>query len=87
MEEEEEEVPQEIRIYPNPSLNKALTIQMKEMGSYTVRIFDSFGRLVDHFSFEGKEYIFSNNNMVNGIYILEIQSDEEVLFKSKFVIQ
>ncbi len=85
-EEEEEEERLEIRVFPNPTQNKELTIEMKEMGFYTVSIFDLLGRQVDHFMFEGTDYQFIGRNIANGIYILEIQNEEEVLFKEKFMI-
>jgi len=87
MEEEEEEARLEIRLYPNPTQNGELTIEMKEMGSYTVRIFDLHGRKIDHFTFEAIDYQYTNNNLVDGIYMLEIQDIEKVIFKRKFVIQ
>ena len=48
--------PLEIRVYPNPTQNKELTIEMKKTGSYTVRIIDLQGREVEHFMFEGMVY-------------------------------
>ena len=85
--EEEEETFLEIRVFPNPIQNRELTIQMKGMGSYTVNIFDVHGRKIDHFTFEGNEYQYIGRDIADGIYILEIQDKEEVLFKSKFKIQ
>ena len=43
-EEEEEEERLQIRVFPNPTQNKELTIEMKEVGVYTVSIFDLKGR-------------------------------------------
>ena len=43
--------------------------------------------MIDDFMFEGIEYQFIGKNIANGIYILEIQNKEEVLFKEKFMIQ
>ena len=86
-EEEEEQERLEILVYPNPTQNQELSIEMKEMGSYTVRIFDLHGRTVDHFKFEGIGYQHKCKNTAQGIYILEIQDTEDVLFKRKFIIQ
>ena len=83
--EEEEEERLQIRVFPNPTHNNELTIEMKEEGSYTVRIFDLQGRKVDDFSFEGIDYQVISNDLASGIYILEIQDDIEVIFKKKFV--
>ena len=87
-EEEEMEARLEIRLYPNPVQNRELTFEMKEMGSYTVSIFDLYGRKVDHFMFEAMDYQYIyKKNIANGIYILEIQDIEKVIFKEKFIIQ
>lgn len=76
----------EIRIFPNPTSNKELTIEMKQEGSYTVRIFDMQGKKIDHFMFQGIEYQIIRKNIATGIYILEIQDEKEVLFKGKFMV-
>ncbi len=86
-EEIEDEEHLEIRIFPNPLQNRTLTIEMKEMGTYTVRFFDLYGQKVDHFTFEGIDYQFICKNIADGIYILEIEDKGEILFKSKFMIQ
>lgn len=83
----EEEERLEIRVFPNPTPNKELTIEMKEMGFYTVRIFDLSGRKIDQFTFEGIDYQFIGNNIAAGIYILEIQHQDEILFKEKLMIR
>ncbi len=86
-EEEEEEKREQIKIYPNPSSNGELTIEMKEDGLYSVSIFDALGRKVSHFQFEGNEYHFISHGLTYGIYIMEIRSEEEVIFLSKWSIQ
>jgi hypothetical protein len=87
---EEEEVIEErmqIRVFPNPTHNKELTIEMKEMGTYMVRVYDFIGRIVDYFIFEGIDYQYVNRNLADGIYILEIQNGEDILFKEKLMIR
>ena len=85
--EEKEEVERlEIRVFPNPTQNKELTIEMKKEGSYTISIFDLQGRRVEDFSFEGADYKIICDDMAEGIYILEIQELEEVLFMDKVII-
>ena len=54
---------------------------------YTVRIFDLHGRQLDQFRFEGIDYQYLfKNDLVDGIYILEIRDEEEVLYKNKFIL-
>ena len=83
----EEEERLQIRVFPNPTLNKELAIEMKEEGFYTVRIFDLSGRKIDQFMFEGIDYQFIANNIATGIYILEIQNQQELLYKEKLMIR
>jgi len=86
-EEEEEKEHLEIRLYPNPIQNRELTIEMIKTGSYTVRIIDLYGREVDYFIFEGVDYQYICENLTKGMYVLEIKDIEDILFKSKFLIQ
>ncbi len=76
----------EIQVFPNPSLNNEFTIKMNEEGTYTVRIFDTQGQKIRQFMFEGKVHLFTYDNIVNGIYILEIQGIEGTLFKIKILL-
>ncbi|MEM1218432.1 MAG: Ig-like domain-containing protein, partial [Bacteroidota bacterium] len=88
-EEEEEEMEErsQVSVFPNPSQNKELTIQMKEAATYSVCIFDMEGRKVDQFVFEGLDYRFMGSHIVPGIYFLEIRNAEKVVFKEKFMIR
>ena len=86
--EEEPEIEErlQIRVFPNPTQNQELTIEMKEEGLYTLSIFDSQGRKVDELIFEGIDYHYIGRNLTDGIYILQIQDSESVLFIDKFMI-
>ena len=83
---EGEEKRPEIRVFPNPTQNKALSIEMKEEGSYSVRITDMQGRIIDYFMFEGIDYQYAGDDIADGVYILEIQDEAAVLFIEKFII-
>lgn len=85
-EEVELEMPLQNQVFPNPIQNGKLNIEMIELGSYTASIFDLQGRLVNQFIFEGREHQLILNHFVSGIYILEIQANEEVVFKEKVLI-
>ena len=86
-EEEETDEELEIQVFPNPTENKELTIKMKESGLYTVRVFDLQGIKIDEFSFEGIEARYNGRRTTEGIYILEIEDKDEVLFIGKFMIR
>ena len=85
--QEIEEVGSEIQVFPNPSSNREITIQMIKMGNYTVRVFDLRGRLVDEFQFEGMDYQYTFENVANGVFMIEIQKEQKVLFKRKVIVQ
>jgi hypothetical protein len=77
----------EVRVFPNPTRNRELTIQMEEEDFYTVKIFDLYGRMVDQFVFEGIEHQgIISQNLLNGIYILEIQNKEKVRYTMKLML-
>ena len=77
----------DIRVFPNPAPNRALTIQMKKEGFYTVNIFDLYGRMMDQFMFEGIEYQgIITQNLPDGIYILEIRNEERILYTMKLML-
>jgi hypothetical protein len=77
----------EIRVYPNPIQNRQLTIEMKENDAYTVKVFDLYGRIVDHIKFQGNQYQYFGNNIAEGIFLIEIENETEVLFTGKFMVQ
>jgi len=89
--EMEEEIMDEeklkIRVFPNPTQNGEINIEMIEEGFYTGKLFDLQGRKLDQFSFDGLKHQFLYNNIIDGIYILEIENKEEVIFKSKIFIK
>ena len=86
-EEMEEEEFLQIRVYPNPTQNGLFTLEMKEEGTYTFRIFDYQGRQVDQLIFEGIEYQYFYKNIANGIYLIEILDNDVVLHQQKIVIR
>ena len=84
---EEEEESKQMRIFPNPTVNKTLTIEMEETGNYIVSVFDVLGRRISHFNFIGIKFQFANQDLGEGIYMIEIREKEEVLFKGKFLFK
>ena len=83
--EEEDESQLQIRVFPIPTDNGEITIEMIEDAIYTARILDMQGRLVDQFTFEGLSYQLSTAFLDDGIYILEINRDKESIFKGKVI--
>lgn len=82
----QDEEPSETRIFPNPVQNGDLHIEMKAVGIYTVRIFDVHGRKIGQFAFDGVAYNFNCDGFTSGLYVIEIQSADEILIQEKIVI-
>lgn len=76
-----------VRVFPNPTQNRELTIQMKEIGTYTVKFFDLNGRTVDQFIFQGLEHHDIHQKLSEGAYIMEIKDEEKILSRMKLVIE
>lgn len=86
-EEEEEDQRLQIRVFPNPTHDKKLTFEMQDHAVYSVSIINMQGQRIDQFTFEGMDYQFNGDNIASGIYVFEIQNQEGIIFKDKFVIQ
>ncbi len=76
----------DVQVFPNPTQNRELTIQMKKMGSYTGKVLDLLGRTVYEFMFQGIEHKGINQNLSKGTYILEIRDEERILSRMKLMI-
>jgi hypothetical protein len=77
----------DIRVFPNPTQNRSLTIQMMQMGRYTVKIFDLYGGMVDQFMFEGLAYQAILQDLPDGIYLLKIQDVEKIIYTTKLLVK
>jgi len=77
----------DMRIFPNPLANKELTIQMKELGSYSGKVVDLSGNTVYRFKFQGVEHKGIDQNLPEGTYILEVQDEKKILSRVKLLIK
>lgn len=76
-----------VRVFPNPTLNRDLTIRVKEEGQYTVKVINLAGQIVSEFTFEGAEHQGIDPNLTCGMYVLQIEVAAKVLTRSKIVIK
>lgn len=76
----------DVQVFPNPAQNQELTIIMKEMGSYTAKVFDLSGRMMDQFVFQG-EHQGIHQDLSKGTYILQIQDEEKILSRMKLILK
>lgn len=72
----------EVLVYPNP-VSQLLNIEMKNNGNYDLNLIDAQGKLIYHQQFEGKSYQLNigENQIVKGLYILELQSENKNLIQ------
>jgi tyrosinase len=76
-----------ISVFPNPFTDR-ITIDMnKSIYNNTVNIYDLSGRIVMFKTFEKKSSFDIENvhNLSNGIYILEVVADGEIILRKKII--
>ena len=65
----------EISIFPNPSENH-VSIEMKNPGNYTLRVFDTKGKLLRTLLFESNHQL-NIENFTTGSYLIEVISEKD----------
>lgn len=75
-------------VAPNPFSETAwLKIENAQAGDFTLRIFDTYGRLMRSEKFEGPEMLFHRNGLPQGIYFFDIQQHGRQVVAGKMVAQ
>ena len=70
--------PNLFRVFPNPT-NRGMTIETPELLDASIKIMDLTGQLVlKQENLYGKSFTIDLHNLINGLYILEIESDREL---------
>jgi len=78
--------PEPLHLFPNPA-DQTLTIRINEefeMG--TVKLYNTQGILLDHFSLQGQSTLLLVNNLRNGVYLLEVLLDTKTSIRKTFVV-
>ena len=74
-----------LNVFPNPFRNETL-IQMETPDNYIVKVFDTSGRQLRSFDFQGNSVVMKSENLLDGVYFMTVQSDK-VAFRTKVIIQ
>lgn len=76
----EDEVKSEVKIYPNPSSNGKITIDLTDVTKSHLLIYSLDGRIVKEMFGEGKTAI-DLSHLKKGIYLVKITSQEKTIYK------
>lgn len=74
--EEQNNNPEKLTIYPNPS-NGEFKLEMNDNGEKNIKLFDLTGRVLTTLKTIEKNIDFNINHLSNGVYYLQIQSSSE----------
>lgn len=78
-----------MKITPNPFRQTTLItlLEGKEQDDYSLKILNSIGQVVREDKFSGLQYSFQRNNLGAGLYIFNIEKDNNLVAMGKIIIQ
>ena len=76
-----------VKLYPNPA-SQSLTVDMGSISDKTnIKIINGIGALIEIVEIEGGIHIFNTSTYENGLYFMQIISNNEILTNEKFVVR
>lgn len=82
-----EYVPKDVSIYPNPFNNKATISFIREQNNSTIKIIDILGREIRTQLFSGQQLVIEKDEITPGVYFIQIIVDKSRIINKKIVIQ
>lgn len=81
--------PELIKVTPNPFSQTTLITVLEggEQNSYSIKLLNSIGQVVRQDKFSGTQYLFQRNNLGEGLYIFNIENDNNIVATGKMIIQ
>jgi hypothetical protein len=76
-----------IKIYPNPFTSQTTVSLNKEEKNATIKIMDVLGKEVKNMTFSGKRVVIDREDLVPGIYSMQIISEKGIIGNEKIIIQ
>jgi hypothetical protein len=76
-----------LSVFPNPFNTEATLVLSASVQSGNIRIFDILGKQVRNFSFSGNEIILKKEDLENGIYFIQVTSEEKLVISERIIIQ
>jgi hypothetical protein len=84
--ENNSKIPQEVDIYPNPTVGKMAVILPSSWDNGTIEIYNLKGNLIEKFNEVSDKMIELNLKLNNGTYLMKLNSSDGELYVKKFVI-
>ncbi|MEM8906352.1 MAG: T9SS type A sorting domain-containing protein, partial [Bacteroidota bacterium] len=77
-----------IQIAPNPfSQSTFITLtEIESSGNYSIKVYDSIGQVIRRDHFWGTSYEFKRKNLGPGLYLFNIEEDQQIIATGKMVI-
>jgi hypothetical protein len=85
-----EEASVDFQVYPNPFKDfTTLVFRGLNRSSYSVKITDNLGRILDQFDIDGnkQEYTYPNHKLASGVYMFSLEQGDEKLALKKIMVQ
>ncbi len=77
----------EFNLYPDPSCDYiTIQINFNSGKAILIQLYDSSGRLVDHFSYTGMTFQYNCGHLSDGMYFCRIMADNRIVTK-KFLVE
>jgi hypothetical protein len=73
----------EFKVYPNPGNNELHLVLPQDRQSYTLKVYDSMGQLVNQISFTSNDstQIVQTGNWANGLYTISLETKDKILVR------
>jgi len=78
-----------INLYPNP-VSDNVHLEFNNLytnNKYFVNIFDVFGKIITNFETENNNYILSVKDFNNGLYIIKVYNQKNLVYINKFCVK
>ena len=76
-----------ISIFPNPFSSNTTISFDKKINNSTIKIIDILGKTVQAINFSGQNLIFKKGELKNGIYIIEVIENNQIVGSKKIVVE
>lgn len=88
LQSEKEKIEAELKLYPNPVKNSQVTISLETKSFVEVRVISITGKEIikKMYDFPLRKTVLRLNDVPNGIYILQLKTDDDKLIAKKLLV-
>ena len=76
-----------VNVFPNPFTEQTRIDLNNECKNATIKIIDVLGSEIWNKKFSGKQLIFEREKLKNGIYFIQIISEDKIIANKKIIVQ